>query len=155
MAKQKSTSRPLVANKLGGSQSSSKGKETPHHKTHYWNSYSPTAWKGVKDDLFHLWLTHTSDLNGRILAPETDLLLKRFQSQVCLWHIFELNCICIFEVRAWHDWYYNDTQQYRKGILIFIACAKVSYHRDIVLLAEFFTELCWNKTLSSGAAVQI
>lgn len=59
-----------------------------------------TAWKGVKNDLSHLWLSHTSDLNGSILAPGTDLILKRLQSQVSLWHISELNCMGNFEVRA-------------------------------------------------------
>lgn len=37
-------------------------------------------------------------------GTETDLLSKMFQSQVSLWHIFEPNCICNFEVRAWRDW---------------------------------------------------
>lgn len=46
-------------------------------------------------------------------------------------------------------------QEYKKDILIFTVCAEVSYHRDIVLLAESFIELCWNKTLTPGAAVQI
>jgi len=46
-------------------------------------------------------------------------------------------------------------QRYKKDILIFIACAEVSYHRDIVLLAESIIELCWNKTVTTGAAVQI
>lgn len=46
-------------------------------------------------------------------------------------------------------------QGYKKDILIFIACAEVSYHRDIVFLAESFIELCWNKTLTPGGAVQI
>lgn len=46
-------------------------------------------------------------------------------------------------------------QEYKKDILIFTACAEVSYHTDIVLLAESFIELCWNKTLTPGAAVQI
>lgn len=44
-------------------------------------------------------------------------------------------------------------QSYKKDT--FIACAEVSYHRDIVLSAESFMELHWNKTLSPGAAVQL
>lgn len=51
----------------------------------------------------------------------------------------------------------NDTimmpQRYKKDI--FIACAEISYHRDIVLLAESFVELHWNKILGPKAAVQI
>lgn len=96
VAKQESTSKPLVTNELGGSQSSSKGKQPPHHKTYILkplqsfpdNQRGAKDWKAIKKDLPHLWISHTSEARWPHCGTETDLLLKGFQSQVSLEHFW-------------------------------------------------------------------
>lgn len=42
--------------------------------------------KGIKADLSHLWISHTSEVKWPRHGTGTDLLLKRFQSHVSLEH---------------------------------------------------------------------
>lgn len=102
-AKQRSTSKSLVTNKIGGSQSSSKGKQPSHHKNYILkllqsfpgNQGGAKDWKAIKKDLSHLRISQRSEARWPHHGTETHLLLKRFRSGLSLEHFW-----------AWWDLYF-------------------------------------------------